>query len=126
MKNIKKLLMGALGVLVVATLISGCGSDNRDMSKDMSKKVLRVGTEAAYPPFEFTKDNSDALQGFDIEIMEALAKRMGYTVEWHNIGFDALIPAITSDQLDVAISGMSITEERKKIVNFTDAYLLSC
>lgn len=120
MKNMRKLILGTLGIFVLTAVIAGCGG--KDEKKATAEKVLRVGTEAAYPPFEFTKDNSNELQGFDIDLMNAAAKRAGYKVEWKNMGFDALIPALQSDQIDAAISGMSITEDRKKIVNFSDAY----
>lgn len=122
MKNMQKLMLGGISVLVAAAVLTGCGSGAKPESKAPAEKTLRVGTEAAYPPFEFTKDNSNELQGFDIDLMNAAAKRAGYKVEWKNMGFDALIPALQSDQLDAAISGMSITDERKKIVNFSDAY----
>lgn len=123
MKKWSKLCVIAIGIVGTAAFIAGCGSSQSGSGGTEQKaKVLRVGTEATYPPFEFAKDGSAELQGFDIDLVNAVAKRIGYTTDIRNMGFDALIPAITSKQLDVAISGMSITPEREKIVNFTTPY----
>lgn len=60
-----------------------------------------------------------------IELIEALGKKMGYKVEMVSMGFDALIPALNSNNIDVAIAGMTITDERKKVVDFTESYYTS-
>ena len=57
--------------------------------------------------------------------MEAVAKELGKEVEWKNISFDGLLPALQSKKLDVIIAGMSATEERKKFVNFSNSYYVS-
>jgi polar amino acid transport system substrate-binding protein len=82
--------------------------------------VLRVGTDATFPPMEFV-DNGNRT-GFDIELTEALAKAMGKKVEWIDIDFKGLIPGLISRRFDMAVSAIYITDERKKVVDFTDAY----
>ena len=82
--------------------------------------VLRVGTDATFPPMEFV-DNGKRT-GFDIELTEALAKSMGKRVEWVDIDFKGLIPGLIAKRFDVAMSAIYITDERKKVVDFSDSY----
>lgn len=88
-----------------------------------AEKPLYVGTNAEFQPFEYLEDGK--IVGFDVELMEAIAKTMGKTVEWKNISFDGLLPALQAKKLDVIIAGMTATEERKKFVNFSEAYYTS-
>ena len=82
-----------------------------------------VGTEPSFAPFEFPDKQSGELTGFEIELIRALGKRAGYEkVTIKGMGFDALIPALDTGNIDVAIAGMSITDARKQKVNFTDPY----
>lgn len=82
--------------------------------------VLRVGTDATFPPMEFVENGKRT--GFDIELTEALAKAMGKKVEWIDIDFKGLIPGLISKRFDMAVSAIYITDERKKVVDFTDPY----
>ena len=83
-------------------------------------KTLIVGTEPTFPPFEFTENDKDV--GFDIDLAQAICDKLGYKMEVKNLGFDALIPALKSGQIDIIAAGMDATEERKKQINFTDVY----
>lgn len=82
--------------------------------------VLRVGTDATFPPMEFVEN--DKRTGFDIELVEAMAKAMGKRVEWVDIDFKGLIPGLVAKRFDVAVSAIYITDDRKKVVDFTDSY----
>ena len=82
--------------------------------------VLRVGTDATFPPMEFV-DNGKRT-GFDIELVEAIGKTLGKQVEWIDIDFKGLIPGLMSKRFDMAVSAIYITDERKKVVDFTDSY----
>lgn len=118
----KKILLAALMLLAFCSLLlAGCGGDK----KTDSGKILRVGTEPSFAPFEFQKEGSNDFTGFDIELVRAIGKQMGYKVEVQNMGFDALIPALNSGNIDVAIAGMSINDERKKVIAFSDPYYTS-
>ena len=118
----KKILLFMMMVLTVCSvMLAGCGSDK----KESSEKVLRVATNPTFAPFEFQKEGSSEFAGFDMDLIRALGKQMGYKVEIQNMGFDALIPALNSGNIDVAIAGMSITEERKKAVEFSEPYYTS-
>lgn len=105
----------ALGIVVT---LSVCGSE----TAKTNSKVLVVGTNATYPPFEFTTDDGKEIQGFDKDLMEAVGKKLDLTVQWKNMPFDGLIPALQAKQIDVIIAGMNATEERKKAVHFTEPY----
>lgn len=83
--------------------------------------VFRVGVDATFAPFEFVKDGKKT--GFDIELVEALAKKIGAKkVEWVDIDFKGLIPGLLANRFDMISSAMYITDARKKVVDFSDTY----
>lgn len=82
--------------------------------------VLQVATDATFPPMEFTENG--ARTGFDVDIMNALAKTMGMTVQWTDIDFKGLVPGLIAHRFDVAISAIYITDERSKVIDFTEPY----
>lgn len=86
-----------------------------------AEKVLRVATEPTFAPFEFTDENGGFV-GFDMDLIRAMGKEAGYKVEIQHIGFDGLIPALQSNIIDCAASGMTITEARSKVVTFSSPY----
>ena len=88
------------------------------------EEVLRVGTESSYAPFEFNNAQGQ-LVGFDIDLAEAVAKQMGAQVEWVQMPFDGLIPAMLTSQVDMAVASFTVTQERKKRINFSDPYYRS-
>lgn len=83
-------------------------------------QVLKVATDATFPPMEFMEN--DKFAGFDIELVEAVAAQMGKKVEWVNIDFKGLVPGLVSKRFDMAVSAIYITDERKKVVDFSDSY----
>jgi polar amino acid transport system substrate-binding protein len=82
--------------------------------------VLRIATDATFPPMEFV-DNGK-MTGFDVDLMEALAKQMGKTIEWTQIDFKGLVPGVLAGRFDMAVSAIYITPERAKVVDFGDSY----
>ena len=101
-----------LATLAVAAL--GC---NAARAED---NVLRVGTDATFPPMEFTENGKRT--GFDVDLVEAIGKKLGKKVEWVDIDFKGLIPGLVSHRFDMAVSAIYITDERKKVVDFTEPY----
>jgi polar amino acid transport system substrate-binding protein len=85
-----------------------------------AQDALRVVTDATFPPMEFVQNGKRT--GFDIELTEALAVAMGRKIEWIDIDFKGLIPALVSKRADLAMSAIYITDERKKVVDFSDPY----
>ncbi len=121
-KKILLLCMAAL--LAVTVLAAGCGSTQKDAASS-AEKVLRVGTTADFAPFEFQDADGKEYQGFDMDLIRALGKEMGYKVEIQNLNFDGLIPSLETGNVDVVVSGMSINEERKAKVLFSEPYYKS-
>jgi polar amino acid transport system substrate-binding protein len=85
-----------------------------------AQEVLRVGTDATFPPMEFVENGKRT--GFDIELVEALGKAMNRKIEWVDIDFKGLVPGLVSRRFDMAVSAIYITDERKKVVDFTEPY----
>lgn len=112
---------GLLAALMMA-IAAGCGGGQQAAKE---QKVLRVGTEPTFAPFEFQEKDSKEFAGFDMDLARALGKKMGRKVEIQNMGFDALVPALNSGTIDMVAAGMSITDERKKAVAFSDPYYTS-
>ena len=82
--------------------------------------VLNVGTNAEFPPFEFVGDDGEP-DGFDMALIKAIGEKLGVEVAVENMEFDSLVASIGS-KIDVAIAGMTITDERKNMVDFSDEY----
>lgn len=88
---------------------------------ESTENVLRVGTNPEFPPFEYVGDTGE-IEGIDVEIINAIAADLGMSVQMEAMDFDALVPSLTSGKLDVAIAGMTITDERKQSVLFSEPY----
>ena len=119
-KKILVLCMAAL--MAVMAMVAGCGSDKKAAD---GEKVLKVGTNADFAPFEFQGADPNAYEGFDMDLIRAVGKEMGYKVEINNLAFDGLIPSLEAGNIDVIISGMTINDERKQKVLFSDPYYKS-
>lgn len=86
-------------------------------------KVLKAGSDVAYPPFESLDDKTKEYEGFDIDLIKAIGKYLGYEkTEVINTAWDGLIPSLMNGNFDLIISAMTITDERAKSVDFSDPY----
>ena len=123
MFNTKKTLAAAAGLMLLAAACNGeveVGELNL-----VQEGTLIVCTDAPYPPFEFEDpDAPSGYAGFDIDIMQEVADRLGLTLEVTNTGFTAIESgvAMAADECDIAAAAMTITEERAENIAFTDAY----
>ena len=126
----KKLLCIVLTVICLLA-VAGCGGGAKKAEapagqKAAAEKVLRVGTNANYPPFEYYQEASKTFIGFDIELMQGVAREAGYTrVEFVDMEFGKLLMSLKDGKVDAVISCLTMTEERKKEVDFTQPYLVS-
>ena len=120
----KFLVLCMTALLAIGALAAGCGGAQKDAAGS-SEKVLRVGTNADFAPFEFQDADGKEYQGFDMDLIRAIGKEMGYKVEIQNINFDGLIPAMESGNIDLIASGMTINDERKAKVLFSEPYYKS-
>ena len=90
-----------------------------------AEQALRVATEPTFPPFEFVKTETNQLTGFEVDLVNEIAKELGVKIEWQVMGFDAIIPAIRSKTVQMGAARFSVTEERKKHVLFSDPFYKS-
>ncbi len=107
----KKFLAVALTVFMATAL-----------SLPVQAAELIVATDTNFPPFEFKDPETGKHTGFDIEIWDAIAKKIGAEYKLQPMAFKGIVPGLQAKQLDAGIAGMSITEERKKTIDFSDGY----
>lgn len=118
----KKIICLILAVCVTACLFAGCAGQPAVPSSDTdAKETLTMGTNAAFPPYEFVDDNGQ-IAGIDAEIAKAVADKLGMNLEIKDMEFDSLIPAVQGGSVDIVFAGMTVTDERKESVNFSDSY----
>ena len=129
MKNTKKFLALLLGIVMIFAFTACGGSDSAEGEAAEGGEeavTLKVVTEATFAPFEFTEDGSEEIQGFDVEMMNAIAEDQGLSIEFVNMEFDALIPALQSKQGDIICAGMNkLAGDRAEKVDFGDTYFES-
>ncbi len=106
----KTLLLGTAALAIAAS--AACAG---------SPRVVRMGTVGAYPPWNFINDSGD-VDGFERELGDELCKRAELTCEWVVNDWDSIIPNLTGGNYDTIIAGMSITDERDEVIDFTQAY----
>ena len=90
----------------------------------MAQDVVRIGTEGAYPPWNFINDNNEVV-GFEIDLGNEICRRANLTCEWVLNDWDTIIPNLVAGNYDVIMAGMSITEARSQVISFTVNYLPS-
>jgi polar amino acid transport system substrate-binding protein len=106
----KKLILSTAALAVVA-----------GMAYAGSHSVVRMGTEGAYPPWNLINDDGE-VDGFERELGDELCARAELTCEWVTNDWDSIIPNLVSGNYDVIIAGMSITDERDEVIDFTQPY----
>lgn len=122
MKNLKKIAAIILSATLVVALAACGSSKDSDSNKSSGKaETLTMGTNASFPPYEYVDDNGKIV-GIDAEIAQAIADKLGMKLEIKDMEFDSLIPAVKSKSIDLVLAGMTVTEERKQSVNFSDSY----
>ncbi len=97
--------------------------DSAAETEALADGVLTVGTNAEFPPFEYVGDNGEP-DGFDIALIKAIGEKLGVEVQVENMEFDSLVASI-GRKTDVAIAGMTITEERQESVDFSNPYYMA-
>ena len=94
-----------------------------DAAASSDKPVLVLGTSPDYPPYEFFADAAmTEYAGIDVEVAQAIADKLGMELEVTDIAFDSIIPGVQTGKYDMGMAGMTVTDERKEQVNFSDSY----
>lgn len=132
-KGFKSFALVLAAAMMVSTLVA-CGSDNAANGSTVEQSAaessstegstIRFGTNPEFPPFEFVAANGviDTFDGIDMAIAKQIAEENGMTVQMESMEFDSLLVALQNGQIDAAIAGMTITEDRAKSVNFSTPY----
>ncbi len=105
----KKLILAAAALALSASMATA--------------QTVRMGTEGAYPPYNFINDAGE-VDGFERELGDELCARAGLTCEWVINAWDSIIPNLVSGNYDTIIAGMSITDERDQVIDFTQNYMV--
>ena len=121
--------VAAVSAVLIGSLFASLSTESQDafakpvdVARPAAQKVLRVGSLTAYPPFEYLDTESGRYEGFDMDLIREVGKRMDREIEIVSMGLDALIPALLAKSVDVAVSALTITPERAAKVDFTKPY----
>lgn len=119
-----KKIISLVLVAMMALTMCACGNKS-DAASDaafttVNKGVLTMATNAYFPPYEFYE--GDKVVGIDAEIAQAVADKLGLTLKIEDMEFDSIITAVSAGKADMGLAGMTVTEERKQNVNFSDTY----
>ena len=115
MKKITKII-SVLAALAIAVLCCGCGG--KSMTAQEGKLIM--ATNAEFPPYEYKE--GDNIVGIDAEVAKLIADKLGLELEIADVDFDSIIPGVQSGKYDMGMAGMTVTDERKEKVNFSDSY----
>ena len=115
----KKLLSMALVAMMVATMFSACGK-KESASMTVNDGVLTMATNAYFPPYEYYE--GEEVVGIDADIAQAIADKLGLELKIEDMEFDSIITAVQTGKADMGLAGMTVTDERKQSVNFSDSY----
>lgn len=118
MRKFTKLLLVALAVMLVAAACSSSSSD-----EDLGGRTVTVAVENAYPPYNFIPEGASAGEGWDYDAWNEICSRLNCTAEFVEAGWPDVIVETGQGQYDTAADGISITDERKEVVAFSDPYM---
>lgn len=120
MKLVKKITVLVMALCLVSMMSVAFAEDSK-IDQIKSKGVLVLGTEATYPPYEYIDDDGN-FAGCDIWLAQQIADALGVTLEVQDMAFDGIIPAVQSGMVDIGIAGITVTEERAQVINFSNEY----
>jgi polar amino acid transport system substrate-binding protein len=109
-------VLAATAVLGLMTGVAGAA--------DLGGKIMKVGSDTTYPPMETVDEATGAIVGFDVDILNAICERINCKAEFVTTAWDGIFAALAQGEFDLVASGVSITDERDKTMDFTDPYLI--
>jgi len=119
MKKLLSIILSIAMLFSIATVVFADGDDG-----PIKKAKIKVGISADFPPFEYYNEN-EKLYGFDVDLMNYIGERIGFDIEFVNMSFEQLFPAVMGGDVECAISAIAITEERNNVIDYTIPYLSS-
>lgn len=125
MKKIISLVLAATLAVSMLALFAACGTKEEttnvtEQATDAAKETLVMATNASFPPYEYKDGNSFA--GIDVEIAGKIAEKIGMELKIEDVEFGSIIGGVQTGKFDMGMAGMTVTEERKQSVNFSDTY----
>ena len=111
-------------VAAIMALAFGAGAAVAQDLPDLAGREVTIVTENAYPPLQFLDKDGTAI-GWEYDALAEIAKRLNMTVKYENISWDAMIPAVSEGQFDMGMTGITIKDDRKEAVDFSDPYMRS-
>lgn len=115
----KRILSIALVAVMAATMLCACGK-KESVGMTVNDGVLTMATNAYFPPYEYYE--GEDIVGIDAEIAKAVADKLGLELKIEDMEFDSIITAVQTGKADMGLAGMTVTDERKQSVNFSDTY----
>ena len=133
-KKISAIIISAILAVACVMSLAACGSSSTETTaaettaadadaattEAASGETLKMVTEATFPPYEYY--DGDTIVGIDVEIAQAIADELGMTLEIQDIAFDSIITSVQSGKADIGLAGMTVTEDRKESVDFSNTY----
>ena len=116
-----KKLFAMLLVLVMMLSLAACGSSAGAGLNTIEKGKLIMSTNAAFPPYEMVADDG-SFEGIDVEVAGAIAQKLGLELVIDDMDFDAALLAVQQGKSDIVMAGVTVTEDRKMVMNFSDSY----
>ncbi len=107
---------------IVASLMVAAFTAVPAFAADLGGRVLNIGSDTTYPPHEFIEDG--VVKGFDVDVVVAICERINCKPNWVTTAWDGIFAALADGQFDMVVSGVTITDERDKIVDFSDPYII--
>ena len=134
MNTMKKMMALLLGMLMLSLVVAGCGQSQAPAKPeakpaaasridDIKKKGKLILATGNYRPFEYHDEKTNKVIGYDIDVAEAIAKKIGVPLEIQEMQFTGLIPSLQNGQADFVIAAMYITPQRKEVVDFAEPYM---
>ncbi|RAS78076.1 transporter substrate-binding domain-containing protein [Priestia endophytica] len=115
-----KKLLTLVTVVLLSVALAACGNSSDEKSKGSDEKVIKVGATGQSFPNAYQEDGK--LVGYDVEVMNTIAKNLGYKVEWTTTDFSGLMGQLNSGRIDTVANAVAVTAEREKMYKFTDPY----
>jgi polar amino acid transport system substrate-binding protein len=117
------LFLGLVCLLAVSMVLTSCTKEAETQTTTTQAAIkIRVATDATWPPFESVNEQTKEIEGFDIDLLKAIAEKENLEIEFINVAWDPLLAGVAQGTYDAAISSISITEDRQKVMLFSDPY----
>ncbi|WP_100489103.1 glutamine ABC transporter substrate-binding protein GlnH [Sporolactobacillus pectinivorans] len=121
-RHLKKITLCLLSIVVLTGIVGCSNSGSSSSSSKQEAETINVGTDTSFVPFEYLDQKTNKYVGFDMDLLKALSKQSKVKYQLSTMDFNGLLPALQTGKLDMVIAGVTITNERKKTIDFSTPY----